>query len=164
MIAIAAVSSNWTIGNKGQIPWHSNDDFAYFKEFTMFKTLVVGRKTLESLPTLKNRYAMCITSGENQSYWEIRDKNSNKFLNLYIRHNEDLPSINFADDDLILAGGAQIYKLLLESCNELHLTEFNFEADGDVKFPYTKTEIQKLFPNRTLIKNIKDGAIFKYSK
>ncbi len=47
--AIAAVSENRVIGNQGKIPWHLPDDFRWFKHKTMGATLVMGRKTYESI-------------------------------------------------------------------------------------------------------------------
>jgi len=56
MKAIIAMAQNRVIGKNNGLPWPSiKEDFKWFKEFTMGKTLIVGKNTFDTLPLLKNR-------------------------------------------------------------------------------------------------------------
>ena len=68
---ILAVDKNGGIGLKNKLPWYISDELKIFKQKTLDSIVIVGRKTLESLPLLKDRQIFCITSNTNN----IKSKN-----------------------------------------------------------------------------------------
>ena len=62
MKAILAMAKNRVIGKNGGLPWHVPNDFKWFKEFTMGKKIIVGKNTFDTLPLLKNRECLVLTT------------------------------------------------------------------------------------------------------
>lgn len=158
MIAIAAVSSNWIIGKDGRLPWSSQkDDLKFFQEITLNKSIIVGRKTFESLPKLKDRYIYVLTSQDLES--DIED--DFEFFNF---KDYGKRYLNKVFKDCIVCGGATIYKEFLPKCDSLYLTKFDFECEGDTYFPFRDEDLDLLFPSKILVKEIDKGKIFHYTK
>ena len=153
MIALAAISKNLIIGKDGKLPFRSKEDLQFFKETTMNGNIVVGYTTFKGLPFLPDRtiWAMSKTKVQTALYradfkWHL------------------INNIEQAPADSFLCGGANIYKQFLPSCSSLLLTELDFDTEGDTMFPYTKKEIEEMFPNVELIKTIENGTIKRYYK
>jgi dihydrofolate reductase len=121
--AIAAMSLNRVIGNKGQIPWHLPADFKWFKQTTMGHMLVMGRKTFESIgKALPGRETLVLTRGS--------------FAAPGTRSISDINQIDgFREKTCFICGGAQIYQQYLPICSELLLTTVNRVVEGDAFFP-----------------------------
>jgi dihydrofolate reductase len=120
--AIAAMSENRVIGAAGRIPWHLKDDFRWFKYKTMGGTLLMGRKTFESIgKPLPGRKTIVLTRGriENPDVEVCSDAAS-------------LPGISGLG---WVCGGAEIYRQLLPKCERLYLTRVKSEVSGDTFFP-----------------------------
>jgi len=129
--AIAAMSENRVIGDKGKIPWHIADDFRWFKHKTMGGTLIMGRKTFESIgKPLPGRKTIVLT-----------------------RQPLNIPGVEVVSDadQLIkqeapeqtvawVCGGAEIYRQLLPECLTVYLTRVKREVAGDVFLPTFETE------------------------
>jgi dihydrofolate reductase len=120
--AIAAMSENRVIGAGGKIPWHLKDDFRWFKHKTMGGTLIMGRKTFESIgKPLPGRRTIVLTRGhiENPDVesWSVA---------------ASLPEIPGPG---WICGGAEIYLQLLPKCEYLYLTRVKREVAGDTFFP-----------------------------
>ena len=155
MTAIAAVSKNWIIGDgkTNKMPWASHkEDLAFFKQQTLNKNLFFGRKTFEELPFLMSRNIFVLSS---INIFEA--KNEKGLFGVFVKNIPDY-------SDFIICGGATIYRQFLPKCQSLFLTEFTFDAVGDVAFPFSKDEIEVMFPNKTKIKDISNGVIWQYSK
>lgn len=118
---IAAMNKYGTLGLDGDMPWHAPEDLKLFKEYTMGKTLVMGRKTFEGLPVkLRGRNILIVS----------RDKNISDIDNL----EEYL--INHKEDELVIAGGGEIYKQALPFVDRLVLSFIkNNDVVGDTFFP-----------------------------
>jgi len=132
-IIIAAVAENDVIGKDGEIPWHIPEDLEHFKEKTTGHTVVMGRKTFESLPDsfkpLPNRQNIVLTrsdfSPENES---VNIANS---LEEAWKKSEN--------ERVFIIGGAGVYKQCMEEADKLILTEIKEEYEGDTFFPeYSK--------------------------
>jgi dihydrofolate reductase len=121
--AIAAMSENRVIGNQGKIPWHIPEDFRWFKHKTMGGTLIMGRKTFESIgKPLPGRKTVVIS----RSPCEIPG----------VEKQSDLTSLlNTEIPNAWICGGAQIYCDALSSCSYLYLTRVKKQVEGDVCFP-----------------------------
>ena len=118
---IAAMNKFGTLGLDGVMPWHAPEDLKLFKEYTMGKTLVMGRKTFEGLPVkLRGRNILIVS----------RDKDKTDIDNL----EEYL--INHKEDELVIAGGGEIYKQALPFVDRLVLSFIkNNDIIGDTFFP-----------------------------
>lgn len=129
--AIAAMSENRIIGRQGQIPWHLPDDFRWFKQATMGGVLVMGRKTFESIGRpLPGRETL------------ILSRSGFTAPGTRTAHDEaDLDRL-LADDPrtVWVAGGSEIYSLLLRRCGQLFLTRVKRLAEGDAVFPPFEAE------------------------
>jgi len=132
-IIIAAVAENDVIGKDGEIPWHIPEDLEHFKEKTTGHTVVMGRKTFESLPDsfkpLPNRQNIVLTrsdfSPENES---VNIANS---LEEAWKKSEN--------ERVFIIGGAGVYKQCMEEADKMILTEIKEEYEGDTFFPeYSK--------------------------
>ena len=130
MKIIAAADKNWGIGNKGKLLVSIPEDMKFFRSVTMGKTVVMGRKTLESLPggrPLRDRDNIVLT------------KNSNyKCDGATVVHSVDeLKEVlaDRSDDDVFVIGGGAIYKELLPLCNEAYITRLDYSYEADTYFP-----------------------------
>ena len=119
--AIVAVSENGVMGTaSGKLPWHLPEDFRWFKHQTLGGTLVMGRKTHESIGRpLPGRKTIVLTH------------NPTPIPGVEICNDiEALP-----DTSLWICGGAQIYEQLLPMCALLYLTRVKGDWPGDIFFP-----------------------------
>lgn len=122
--AIAAMSLNRVIGRGNQVPWHLPEDFKWFKQVTMGGTLVMGRKTFESIGRpLPGRTTVVLSRG---GFADQRVRTVGEFLELA---GLELP------EPIFVCGGAQIYAQVLPLCSDLYLTLVKREVEGDAFFP-----------------------------
>ncbi len=124
--AIAAMSENRVIGNQGKIPWHISEDFRWFKHKTMGGTLVMGRKTFESIgKPLPGRTTHVLSRDERKSiHGEAYGIDGGLLSDL-----ERLPQPSW------ICGGGEIYENFLDWCEILYLTRVKTIVPGDVFFP-----------------------------
>ena len=122
--AIAAMAENRVIGNAGTIPWYLPDDFKWFKKTTMSQTLLMGRKTFESIGRpLPGRQTLILSRSDYSAPKTIT-----------IQDSQSVESVA-ENSHIWVAGGAEIYKLLLPICEDLYLTRVHLEPEGDTYFP-----------------------------
>ena len=126
MNLIVAADKNWAIGNRGKLLVNIPDDQKLFREETMGKVIVMGRKTMESLPggqPLAGRTNVVLT--RNPSY---KKKGAVVFHNM----EETLAYLKqFHDEDIFIIGGAEVYEEFLPYCSTAHVTwiDYSYEAD-----------------------------------
>lgn len=124
--AIAAMSENRVIGSGGRIPWHLPDDFKWFKQVTMGQILVMGRKTYESIGRpLPGRQTIVLSRQGFAADGVLTVPDVDSLL----RRVQDDPR------EVFVAGGSEIYRLLLPSCGEVLLTRVRRVVEGDAVFP-----------------------------
>lgn len=130
---IAAVASNRAIGKDNQLLWQLPEDMRYFRETTRGKTVIMGRRTWESLPArfrpLPDRRNIVVT----------RDRN---YVAAGAMVTHSLPAaIAAAGDDAecFVIGGAELYQQALPLAQRLYLTEIAQAFEGDVFFPEIQT-------------------------
>lgn len=117
------------IGLNNKIPWHLKTDMEHFVRITTGKTVVMGRKTYESLPPrfrpLPNRENVILTG--NMSY---------SAKNCLILHSKD-EILRLAEDreEVCIIGGAKIYELFLPDADKLIITHVEGRVNGDITFP-----------------------------
>lgn len=125
---IVAVAKNNVIGKDNALIWHLPDDLKHFKQITSGKTIIMGRKTFESLGRIlpKRKHIVLCKSGSLQVDDErVEVLNDISELDKYVNDSEE----NF------VIGGATIYKLLLDKVSKMYITRINEEFEGDAYFP-----------------------------
>jgi dihydrofolate reductase len=144
---IAAISNNLVIGYKNQIPWYLPEDFQWFKKNTIKKDIIMGRLTWESIgkKPLSMRNNIVISRNEIKKEGVIW---ANSISNAII-------SAKY-DQEIMVIGGAKIYKKMLFYSNKLYLTHIDINIIGDSYFPqyqlypYWKVLFRKkIFKNKT---------------
>ncbi len=138
MKAIAVIDRNLAIGRAGSLLCRLPGDLAHFKETTLGKTVIVGRKTLDSLPggkPLPGRNTVVLSRNARLgTFYE-----DGGFSGFFLSSPEDVLSYienERLEDEVFLAGGEQIYRLFLDRCDELILTELDCAfPDADAWFP-----------------------------
>jgi dihydrofolate reductase len=164
MKAIVAMAKNRVIGKNGGLPWPSiKEDFKHFKEFTMGKTLIVGKNTFDTLPLLKNRECLVLTKPVEAIDAYITNQylvNNNAMTGQMITM-EDVESYSqFRKDYLIVVGGAKTYVKLLPYIKEFYVTHVNGNYVGDTFIP----PFEDLFTHQEVVKEFDGHKVVKYSK
>ena len=123
---IAAMANNRIIGHDNKMPWHLPADLKHFKQVTMGKPVIMGRKTFESIgKPLPGRQNIIIT------------RQSGLALNgCDIVHSiEDAIALVKNIDEVMIIGGGTIYESMIDKADRLYITLIELEADGDTQFP-----------------------------
>lgn len=130
IILVMARADNGVIGKDGEMPWHLPADLRHFKQTTMGKPMIMGRKTFDSLPgMLDGRRHIVITRDTD---WQEEG--------VEVAHSiEEALKIANAPHVAVI-GGAEIYKLFLPHADRIELTEVHFEPEGDAYIPYPEAE------------------------
>ncbi|MEO6301735.1 MAG: dihydrofolate reductase, partial [Bacteroidia bacterium] len=121
MKVLIAVNKKGIIGNGYSLPWRCSADLKHFKELTMGKTCLVGRKTWEAMPPLEGRNLIVVGSKQ-----------------------QSLDVALLLDIDWVI-GGKSIYEQTLHLCDELHISVINDYSDGNVKCPDLSTFEGEIF-------------------
>ena len=130
MNLIACVDNNWAIGKNNQLLVKIPADMKFFRETTVGKVVVMGRKTLESFPNgqpLKNRTNIVLTHNRN---YKVKDA-----IVVYSVEelNEELKK--YPSEDIYIIGGESIYDQFVDACDVAHITKVDFAYDADAHFP-----------------------------
>lgn len=124
--AIAAMARNRVIGRAGTIPWRISDELRWFKRATTGQTVLMGRKTYQSLGRpLPNRRNLVVTRGP-----AIEGVEAIADLAAF-----DPAAYAAPGTDVFVMGGGEIYRQLLPRCAELLLTFLPVDVEGDTVFP-----------------------------
>lgn len=130
MNLIAAVDKNWAIGKNNELLVSIPNDMKMFRQTTMGKVVVMGRKTLESFPNglpLKNRTNVVLTRNQDyQAKGAIIVHSMEELL-------EELKK--YEEDDIYVIGGEQIYRQMLPYCKVAHMTRIDHAYEADAYFP-----------------------------
>lgn len=129
MKVIAAVSKSWGIGKDNKLLFSLPTDMKFFRNTTMRKTVVMGRKTLESFPggkPLKNRENIVLSKSRDDIDGAIVVDSVEKMLKL-------------TDEETFVIGGDSVYKQLLPYCTTAYITRVSSECEADSFFPNLET-------------------------
>ena len=152
---IVAKAKNNVIGKDNQLIWHLPEDLKRFKRLTTGHTIIMGRKTFESLGrVLPNRHHVILCNDANM---EIDDENVEilediSLLDKYIKDEEEH----------FVIGGATMYRLLMPYCKKMYITEINQEFDGDVSFPEINMSEWKVTEREKGLKDEKNPFDYEY--
>ena len=119
------MAKNRTIGVKGQLPWQLSEDLQRFKQITMGQTLLMGRKTYESIGRpLPGRQTIVLS--RNRDY---------RVDSCLVVDTIEAGLAATQTDELFICGGAEIYRQALPLVEKIYLTELQSEISGDAYFP-----------------------------
>lgn len=128
---IAALSTNRVIGVEGQLPWKISLDLKYFKEKTLNKCMIMGRKTFDSLGRpLPGRKTVVIT---RDPAWSHPGCDVFSDIPSAIEHCRQLSHVY--GDEIMIVGGAEIYRQTLDVADRLYLTLVDKNVTGDAVYP-----------------------------
>lgn len=123
--AVVAIAENHAIGKNNQLLWYLPNDLKHFKQITSGHTVIMGRKTYDSVgKPLPNRRNIVITR-----------------QNIMIPGCEVVNSVNAAlalctaEDEVFIIGGAEIYKMAMPLTNRIYLTIVHRSFEADAYFP-----------------------------
>lgn len=129
---IVAVAENGIIGTGGTMPWHITEDFRHFKEVTLGHSVIMGRKTYESIgrPLPRRRNIVITRNGA-----------------LRIEGCEMAPSLEAAltmcegEEEVFVIGGGEIYRQAMPLADRLYITHVGVSVEGDTRFPAILPEV-----------------------
>lgn len=133
---ISAIAKNHVIGKNNSLPWHLPADFKYFKEKTLNKTIVVGLNTFKSIgeKPLPNRKHIILNKDPNykvpESFGFTQDKNC-----FVAKSIDEVLAMTKNDGEVMICGGASVYKQFLPLAKRLYLTYIHQNFEGDTFFP-----------------------------
>ena len=146
---IACVGKNLELGKNNDLLWHLPNDLKFFKETTMGHTVIMGRRTFDSLPGKLPKRRNIVLQLPNEANIEG--------VEIFNSIPEVLENIK-DEEEVFIIGGASIYRQFLEYADKLYLTEVDKESEADVYFPqFDKTKFKK-----TIIKENSDGDLKYY--
>ncbi|TCT15602.1 dihydrofolate reductase [Natranaerovirga pectinivora] len=142
---IVAIAKNYVIGKDNDIPWRVPGEQLRFKELTMGKTVIMGRKTYESLGNkLKGRNIIVVSN--------TMDDNSDLYKVVKSIH-EALEMVD--GEEVFIAGGGQLYKDTIDIADRIYITILDEEIDGTIFYP--KLDSNKY--HTTYKKHVPEGII-----
>lgn len=151
LIGIVAMTPERVIGDQGTLPWHLPADLAFFKKTTMGHTIIMGRKTFDSIGRpLPKRKNIVLTRDATWSHPGVE----------VITRPEDLSALLSADEVAYVIGGAEIYKAFLRQTQELLITHVKQTYPGDTWFPPFLDQ----FPHAESIEETADYVIMRHAR
>ncbi|GEC91471.1 dihydrofolate reductase [Brevibacillus brevis] len=151
---IVAYARNQVIGKDGDMPWHLPADLKNVKELTTGKTIVMGRKTFESIgKPLPNRKNVVLTRSQDFHPEGVDVVHTKKEV--------------LAMGDVIIFGGSEIYRQFLDVVDRLYITEIDLETEGDTFFPAWDRDAYTLVDKREGIvdeNNVHPHAFYVYER
>lgn len=127
-LIVAYSKNNKVIGINNKIPWHIKEDFIHFKNYTTNKTIIMGEQTFYSIgKPLSNRKTIVATlTSFNYQHEDVTVTND-----IF----KTLKEYKNSDEELVVCGGATIYKLALPYVDKLVISELKKQYEGDAYFP-----------------------------
>ena len=123
---IVAMARNRTIGIHNTLPWRIPEDLKHFKALTMGHHIIMGRKTFDSIgKPLLGRTTVVVT----------RNRELHIAGCVIVHSLEEAMNACAGDEEIFVAGGAELYSQALPLANTLYLTEIQHDVDGDAHFP-----------------------------
>lgn len=135
---VVAIANNNVIGKRNALPWYLPEDLKRFKELTIGHTVLMGRKTFESImdklgKPLPERKNVVIT----------RDPNYSVPNGVLVYHSVQDAFAALSEDDIFVIGGGEMYSQTIDNADTLFITHIDKDYDGDVFFPDIDPHIWK---------------------
>ena len=130
MNLIVAVDRNWAIGYAGDLLAKIPGDQRFFREMTTGKAIIMGRKTLESMPggkPLPNRFNIVVT---NQKDYEVEGA-----VVVWSIEEALAAASDYKEEDIFVIGGETIYRQMLPACKVAYVAKVAYEYEADTFLP-----------------------------
>ncbi len=147
LVAIAAMAENRVIGHGNRIPWHLPEDFRWFKQTTLGGTLLMGRRTFESIGRALPGRRTVVLSRAGFQHPEV----------ITLTDVEGLRTLP-PQGPVFVCGGEMVYAALLPRCAELLLTRVKQSVEGDTRFP----SFESLFVLESILRDTADFRIERW--
>ena len=152
---IVAKAKNNAIGKDNQLLWHLSDDLKRFKTLTTGHTIIMGRKTFESLGRVfPNRKHIVFTQNPD---FKVNDENV-EVVHSMLEIQEYIEN----EEEAFVIGGAVIYNLLMPYVKKMYVTEINKDFDGDAFFPRIDEEKWKEVSREKGPEDEENNFIYEY--
>lgn len=150
--AVVAASENGVIGREGGLPWHVSSDLKLFKEITLGKPVIMGRRTWESLPRkpLPGRRNIVIT---RQADFVAEGAE-------LVHSVDEALAVCAGEADVSIIGGGQVYAEAMSRTDRIYLTRIHLEVDGDTFLPELKASEWHEVERRRFARGERDDAAF----
>ena len=152
---IVAVAENNVIGKDNKLIWHLPEDLKRFKNITTGHTIIMGRKTFESLGRIlpyRKHVILCNDMEMNIENENVEVLEDISMLDKYIE----------SEEEHFIIGGATIYRLLMPYAKKLYLTKIHEEFEGDVYFPEINEQEWKVVEKEKGLKNEENPYDYEY--
>lgn len=152
---IVARSKNGVIGSNDDLPWHLSSDLKRFKELTIGHSVIMGRRTFESIVSrlkkpLPDRENIVITRDKKYSYPGV----------VVVYSPEK--AIQQAKNDIFVIGGAQVYAQMLPLVDRLYITEVDASLQGDAFFPELSEDEWREISREAYVKDDKNEYNYSF--
>ena len=147
---VVAMSNNQVIGVNNDLPWNLKDDLAHFKRYTTGKTIVMGRKTFESIGrALPNRVNYVISSTLSEIEGVSIFKTLDDAMEAAKAHNIE----NNISNEIAIIGGGYLFRDSINTFNKLVLTKVDCSIEGDVFYPDVDFSNWELVSSESFLKD-----------
>ena len=152
---VVAKAKNNIIGKDNKLVWNLPEDMKHFKELTDGHTIIMGRKTFESIGrVLPNRKHIIFSQNPDL---KINNENVQVVHSLL-----EIQELIEEKDEAFVIGGSMIYNFLMPYVKKMYITEINEEFDGDTFFPKINTDIWKETKREKGIKNEENNLDYDF--
>ncbi len=152
---IVAKAKNNIIGKNNELVWHLPEDLKHFKELTTGHTIIMGRKTYESLgKPLPNRKHIIFSQNPD---FKVHEENVQVVHSLL-----EIQDLIEGKEEAFVIGGAMIYNFLMPYVKKMYVTEIKQEFNGDAFFPIINSEEWKETSRTTGIKNEENNLDYDF--
>ena len=127
---IVAAAENGVIGRGGGLPWHLSDDLRRFKRLTTGHTIIMGRRTWESIGRALPGRRTVVVSRNPELQIDVADVEAVTSLDKALEFAE-----GSGEDEAFIVGGAELYRESLGRADRIYLTRVCATVDGDTSFP-----------------------------
>ena len=152
---IVATAKNNIIGKEDRLLWYIPEDLKRFKQITLNKTIIMGRKTFDSIGrVLPDRKHIILTKSKNMKVdnEKVEIINDVKFLEKYI----------YSSEEHFVIGGQSIYSMLLPYTNKLYMTSIDCTIEGETRFPEINPNEWKLIKTENGVKSDSNAYDYKH--
>ena len=159
---LVAVSNNGVIGVDNDLPWNLKADLAHFREYTLNKTIVMGRKTFESIGRPLPKRTNYVVSRTIESI-----PGAHVFKSLDDAFKSAESNSDEADSELVIIGGGYLFRDTIDTFNKLLITRVDCDIEGDVFYQELDLSKWNLLNTESFNKDHENDYNFKieeYSK
>jgi len=150
---IVAAAENGVIGRNGQLPWHLSDDLRRFRRLTTGHSIIMGRKTYESIGRpLPERRSIVLSRSQNYAPVGVE----------VVTNFEQALDCTADESEVFVIGGRQLYQLAFPFTERIYLTEVSAHVEGDVRLPEINWRAWNLVEELPAQIDTKSGLCFSF--